>query len=141
MALSFAEALVKAGADIIVLAEPSASLLSPLSYYDFSQRYSERTIQALNRPCVLHICGDITHIAETMCGSGAAGLSVDEVDLPWLVSIAPEDVVIAGNLSNSLLLNATPEEVEDQTAELLRSIESRKEYFALPGCDLAPKTP
>jgi len=139
--LLFAEALVKAGTDIIVLAEPSASLLSPLAYYEFSQSYVERTIKALNRPCILHICGAITHIAEKMCESGAAGLSVDEVELPWLVSIAPEDVVIAGNLSNSLLLNATPEEVKNQTTELLESVKDRKEYFALPGCDLAPRTP
>ena len=96
MALSFAEALIKAGADIIVLAEPSASLLSPLAYYEFSQNYVEGTIRALNRPCILH---------------------------------------------NSLLLNATPEEVKDQTTDLLESVEDRKEFFALPGCDLAPATP
>ena len=82
------------------LAEPSASLLSPLAYYEFYQSYVERTIKALNRTCILHIYGAITHIAEKMCESGAGELSVGEVELPWLVSIAPEDVVIAGNPSN-----------------------------------------
>jgi len=139
--LSFAEALIEAGADIIVLAEPSASLLSPLAYYDFSQSYVESTIRTINRPCILHVCGNTTHISGKMCESGAVALSVDDVDMPWLAGVAPENVVIAGNLSNSLLLNATPEEVESQTIKLLESVKNRKEFFVLPGCDLAPETP
>lgn len=139
--LSFAEALIGAGADVIVIAEPSASLLSPPSYCELSQRYVEKTVQAMDKPCILHICGDTTHIVEKMWDSGAACISVDDVDLSWLAEVAPDHVVLAGNIDNTVLLKSSPDEIRAETTKLLESVRGRKEFFALPGCDLAPETP
>jgi len=46
-----------------------------------------------------------------MCYSGPVAISIDEVDLNWLTTIAPKNLVIAGNLSATALLNNTPEKV------------------------------
>lgn len=139
--LSYSNALINAGADIIAIGEPSASLLSPSGYYEFSQSYTEETISILSKPCILHICGDTTNIVEMMCQSGAVAISIDEVDLTWLTNVAPKNVVIAGNLSTTALLNDTPEKVTEKTEELLNNVKKRKTFFVLPGCDLAPETP
>lgn len=139
--IAYAGALIEAGADMIILAEPAGSQLSAAAYEEFSQAYSKRVIGALTRPCILHVCGKAGHIAEKMCESGAVGISVDDVDFPSLLRRAPRDIVVMGNIGTLTLLSSSPEEVATQTAELLRSARDRKEFVALPGCDLAPETP
>jgi uroporphyrinogen decarboxylase len=138
---AYAEALIEAGADMIILAEPAGSQLSPTAYDMFSQAYSKRIIGALSRPCVLHICGKAGHIVGKMCESGAEGISIDDVDLPSLVRSAPRHVVILGNIDTLTLARSSPEEVRMQTIGLLDRVRDRKEFIAAPGCDLAPDTP
>ncbi len=139
--LAYAEALIEAGADFIVLAEPAGSQLSPAAYEAFSQAYSRRIIRALGAPCILHVCGKAGHVVEKMWESGAAGISVDDVDLRSLARRAPRRVVILGNISTLTLVNSTPEEIRAKTVEMLDGVKDRAEYIALPGCDLAPDTP
>src|SRR5450759_120386 len=110
-------ALKAAGAEIVLIGEPTASILSPASYEEFSGRYTAELIESLNCPVILHICGDAGHLLEPMCDTGAQGLSLDSaVDLP-------EDVVLIGNLDAvSVLLEGTPEYVREKTGELLESM-------------------
>jgi uroporphyrinogen decarboxylase len=137
----YARALIEAGADMILLAEPAGSQLSPAGYDRFSQAYTRKIIGALARPCTLHVCGRTGHVVDKMCASGAAAISVDDVDLPSLLGRAPRQVVIIGNISPLVLLNCSPDEIRAQTAALLECAGDRKEFIAAPGCDLAPETP
>jgi uroporphyrinogen decarboxylase len=139
--IAYAQALIKAGADTIILAEPAGSQLSRAAYGRYSQAYSRRIISALPRPCILHVCGKTGHIVERMCESGAVGISIDAVDIPSLTRGAPKDVVIIGNLAPLTLLRASPEEVRAHTTVLLDSVGDREEFIASTGCDLAPGTP
>ena len=139
--LTFARALTEAGADYIVLGEPSASLLSPTAYQTFSQAYTEKEMRALGVPCVLHICGNTTHIVDKMWHSGAVAISVDEVDLPAVARSAPEDVVLMGSISPATLLTCSPGAVRERTIGVLDSLSERRAFMVLPGCDLAPETP
>jgi MtaA/CmuA family methyltransferase len=137
----YAEALIEAGADMILIAEPAGSQLSPVAYDQFSQAYSMRIIRALSRPCILHICGKAGHIVDKMLQAGPAAISIDDVDLPSVVRIAPKNIVVLGNVDTLTLANGSPEEIRTQTIEVLDFVKDRKEYIAAPGCDLAPNTP
>jgi MtaA/CmuA family methyltransferase len=139
--LAYARALIRAGADMIAVAEPAGSQLSPAAYDAFSQVYSQRIMSSLPSPCILHVCGKAGHVVDSMCRSGAQGISVDDVDLSSLVQRAPEDVVILGNVGTMTLARCTPEEVRAETLEVLRCAGDRKAFVAAPGCDLAPETP
>jgi uroporphyrinogen decarboxylase len=141
VATAYSEALIEAGADIIILAEPAGSQLSAAAYDQFSQAYSRRIISAMARPCILHICGKAGHIVEKMWESGAAGISVDDVDLPSLIHRAPRHVVIVGNIGTLTLVSSSPEEIRAKAVAMLDSGRDRKEFIAAPGCDLAPDTP
>ena len=126
---------------MIILAEPAGSQLSPAAYDEFSQVHSRKIIGALARPCVLHVCGKAGHIVDKMCESGAAGISVDDVDVPSLIRRISRRIVVVGNIGTFTFVRSSPEEIRTQTVELLDSVGPRVEFIAAPGCDLAPETP
>jgi len=135
--------LREAGADIILIGEPTASILSPAAYREFSVPYTARLIEAVKCPTILHICGDADHLLEAMCETGAQGLSLDSaVDLPRAARRVPKDVVLIGNLDTvSVLLEATPDVVREKTAGLLESMRPYPNFVMSSGCDLSFATP
>jgi uroporphyrinogen decarboxylase len=136
-------ALRAAGAEIILVGEPTASILSPGAYEEFSASYTSSLIDSLGCPVILHICGDASHLLEGMCGTGAQGLSLDApVDLPEAAKKVPADVVLIGNLDTvSVLLEGTPQYVREKTSELLESMRPYPNYVVSSGCDLSYATP
>jgi len=137
----YAQALIASGADMMIIAEPTGSQLSPVNYDNFSLRYTSKIIASLTKPCILHVCGKAGHIIEKMCQSGAEALSIDEVDMTQVIKIVPNDVVIIGNISPMIFARSSPEKIESETLNLLATIKNRKELLVAPGCDLAPQTP
>jgi uroporphyrinogen decarboxylase len=136
-------ALVDAGAEVLMIGEPTATILSPDAYREFSGRYTARLIEKIPRGVILHICGDAGHLIEAMCETGAQGLSLDApVDLPEAARRAPSDVVLIGNLDTvSVLLEGDPETVRRRTTEMLESMRPYPNYVASSGCDLSYRTP
>jgi uroporphyrinogen-III decarboxylase len=65
----------------------------------FSLSYVKKKIKAIKRSCALHICGRAEHLIKHMSNSGAAVLSVDDVDMTRVFREVPADLVVAGNLS------------------------------------------
>lgn len=140
---SYIRALVDAGAEVVLMGEPTAAILSPDTYSEFSGSYTAEVIAALPRPVILHICGDAGHLIEAMCATGAQGLSLDApVDLPAAAERVPRDIVLVGNLDTvSVLLEGTPGEVRSRTLEMLESMRPYPNYVASSGCDLSYNTP
>jgi MtaA/CmuA family methyltransferase len=140
--ISYAQALIKAGADIILIAEPTGSMLSPISFDEFSRTYTNRIIDSLDKPVILHICGNANHLIEKMCETGAVAISVDEVDPSSIIDRIPPDMVIIGNISPvKIMWQGAPEDVRQETLKLLESMSDKNEYVVAPGCDLVPETP
>ena len=137
----YAQALIKAGSDLILIADPSASQLSVSGYEEFSLSYTRKIIYSLNRQCILHICGQAEHLVEKMCQTGATALSFDDVDISSVIKLVPEGITVVGNISPLNFLQCSPEEIRAETRNLLETIKQRKEFLLAPGCDLAPKTP
>lgn len=139
--IRYGQALIDAGADNILIAEPAGSQLSASAYEDFSLAYTRKIIGSLSRPCILHVCGQAEHLVEKMCQSGAEALSVDDVDIASVIKQVPNNIVIIGNISPLKFAQSSPEAIEKETIDLLEAAKNRKEFFLAPGCDLAPQTP
>ncbi|HOP55115.1 MAG TPA: uroporphyrinogen decarboxylase family protein [bacterium] len=139
----YAEALLDAGADVIVVLEPSAVMLSPKQFEEFSGRYFSSLVRELKSPLILHICGDTTHLLEKMSETGAIGLSLDSlVDLKEASRIVPDSIALIGNLDPvRVFLQSTPEEVAIATRNLLEKMRGVKKFILSSGCDLPVDTP
>jgi [methyl-Co(III) methanol-specific corrinoid protein]:coenzyme M methyltransferase len=139
-AVAAANFALRNGADYFVFAEPTSSpaLLGPDLYQRFVLPLETEIIQEIAGPVVLHICGNTDSIVGFMCGTGAAGISIEEqTDLKKAVETAhSRKVKVFGNVANSTL-NCTPAEVYSEATAALRNGTD----FLCPGCGISPNTP
>lgn len=139
--IAYGQALIDVGADMIMIAEPIGSQLSPALFKEFSQPYIKKIIHMLTKPCILHICGKTSHIIEDMCKTGAVALSIDDIEISTIIKSVPTEIVLIGNISTLSFLRTSPEEIKRETDKLLDLVNGRKEFIVAPGCDLSPETP
>lgn len=140
--IPYARALAEAGADFIVLLEPTAALLSPELYEKFVGPYIQRVIDELQVPVVLHVCGQTTKLVPSFLKNDVQGLSLDsDVNLARIVGDVPENVVIIGNVSPvDVMLSMDPDGVYKSTTALLEEMKNSSNYVASTGCDVPPAT-
>ena len=142
--IAFAEAQVRAGADIIGLGDSIASQISPAMYERFALPYEQRIFEAVHRlggTTRLHICGNTTYILPMMLESGA-----DIIDLDWMVDLeeaaktAGDKVSLCGNFDPvKIMLQGDPEQVYQATQQCLAVAGDRS--FSMPGCEVPAATP
>lgn len=139
----YLRSICDAGAEIVLIGEPTATILSPAAYSEFSGAYTARLIRSIGRPVILHICGDASHLIEAMCETGAQGLSLDApVDLADAAGRVPGRIVLVGNIDTvSVLLEGTPRLVREKTTELLEAMRPYPNFVVSSGCDLSYATP
>jgi len=139
----YVQALVKAGADIIAILEPTAVMLSPRAFWEFSGQFVKRIIEKIPIIPMLHICGNTTHLVPSMVRTNAKVLSLDSlVDLPSVARSVPESVFISGNIDPvSVMLKGTPTQVRQETSRLLEQMAPFPNFILSTGCDLPPETP
>jgi MtaA/CmuA family methyltransferase len=143
--ISFAEAQVRAGAEMIGVGDAAASLISPRHYETLALPYETRLIQAIQKAgakAKLHICGNTSHLLGLMPRTGADVINVD-----WMVDLkASRDafgtrVCLKGNLDPvAWMLQATPEAIFAKCREDVE-VGGRTGYILSPGCEIAPETP
>ena len=141
--IEYAKALEAAGAGMIAILEPTAVILSPEAYWEFSGQSTANVIRHLDIKTVLHVCGNTEHLIEPMCRTGAQGLSLDSaVNFPKVAPRVDPEVVLIGNLNPVTdMLNGDREDVRNATLELLDSMRSAANFIASTGCDLPAETP
>lgn len=139
----YAKALLTAGADVVAILEPSAVILSPKQFAEFSGRYISRLVSELGNKFMLHICGNSTHLLREMSRTGVMGLSLDStVDLKEVSNIVSENIILMGNLDPvNVFLQSNPEEVAQATRVLLEGMKGRKNFILSSGCDIPMATP
>jgi MtaA/CmuA family methyltransferase len=144
LALDFARAQIRAGADVIGMGDAAASLCGPRFYEELVLPREQRIIQAVHDGGALarlHICGDTNAILAPMGTTGA-----DIIDLDHMVRLDAarrelgEAPVIAGNFDPvGVLLQGSPEQVEAACRRCHEAFGPR--FIVNAGCEVPPDTP
>ena len=142
-AIRFGDAMVEAGADLICIADPSATgdLLGPQTFAEFCLPYLNRMADHFqnthNISVIVHICGDVKGTGKLLSRLTAKVISVDSVvAIKRLRQLAP-DKVSMGNVSTFILEKADPEKVAKAAGLCLR----HGVDILAPACGISPITP
>lgn len=147
--LDYVKLLISAGAQIICVLEPSAVMLSPDAFDNFSKKYVKRIsklCEDTSIAVVYHICGNSMHLIEKMCEAYVDALSLDSeeagVDLVKAINKVPDNVIVIGNICpTGKILNGEPEDVKNEVKDLLIKMEPYANFILSTGCDLPPEVP
>ncbi len=140
--IRYGEALIKRGADIIMISDPSATgeILGPKMFMEFALPYLNKMItcmHALNRPVIIHICGNVNPIYEPLKRITSECISVDSiVDIKDMKNKLPGKRLM-GNVCTGLLQNGPSNMIHRVSKHLLNlGID-----ILAPACGLSAKTP
>jgi len=145
--INYMRAYKEAGANGIVMAEPLAGLLSPDLASEFSCRYLEEIVNAVQGEdflIVYHNCGGNTvRIIDLILGAGVKAMHFgDAIDMAEMMPHIPKDHIAMGNVSPAgQFRNGTPETVRSDTLELMEKCSSYDNFIPSSGCDIPPLTP
>jgi uroporphyrinogen decarboxylase len=139
----YASALFDNGADIVMILEPTAVLLSPAQFEEFSGAYVSQIVQDLRGITILHICGDTKHLVGAMSRTGVDGLSLDSaVDFTATAQQIEKNCVLMGNLDPvRIVRNQSSEQMRRTTREFLEKTRGIPNLIVSSGCDLPQDTP
>lgn len=140
--IRYGEALIKSGADIIVISDPSATgeILGPDMFNEFAIPYLNKMItrmHTLGKPVIVHICGDVRPVYELLKGLTSECISVDSaVNIKEARGSLPGKKLM-GNVSTILLQNGPADKIQKASKNLL---DFGIDILA-PACGLSAKTP
>lgn len=141
-AIAFGDALIEAGADVVCIADPSATgeLIGGKSFAEFVLPYlnlmTEHFRIRFGTPAIVHICGDVKSLAGILQELRAEAVSVDSVvGIPKLKELAHGKVTM-GNVSTFLLEKGAAEAVRVAgMACLAHGVD-----ILAPACGIGPRT-
>jgi MtaA/CmuA family methyltransferase len=144
LALRFGRAQVEAGADIIGIGDPAASLVGPRIYEQIVWPYQKRLVDSLHARGArlrLHICGDTRKMLE---GMGCLGCEIVDIDSRVPISEArskmgPAQVLLGGIDPVRVLQNGTRDQVAAAVADC--RCQAGPRYIIGAGCEVPPATP
>jgi len=143
---AYAAALKAAGAAGVIVAEPTAGLISPRAAAEFSSAYLRPLVAAVaddRFEVILHNCGArLAHLPATLEAGAQICHFGRPMDLAAALPRVPAGVVLGGNLDPAeVFVQATPEGVRQRVAALLAAAKGRREFFLSSGCDVPPDAP
>ena len=138
----FGNAMANAGADALIMLEPTATVLSPTQFNAFSGQYVAEVFKEWDIPAVLHICGDTAVLIPEMIKTGCIGISVDYmVNMADIIEVLPANKYLIGNIDPvNIIAFASKEELAVEVNKLLKDMEGKKNFILSSGCDLPPET-
>lgn len=136
----------KAGANGILLAEPTAGLLSPKVCAEYSDQYVKRIVDSVQDDyffVILHDCGNVKKMGGQMHDTGAKGLHFgNAVKMTDILPQVPSDCLVFGNIDPTTeFCQGTPEHIRQSTLALLDAMKEYPHFVLSSGCDIPPKTP
>ncbi|MGC8737159.1 MAG: uroporphyrinogen decarboxylase family protein [Candidatus Hydrogenedens sp.] len=142
----YASALLAMGIDGLVILEPASGMLDEYDANEFSNNYIKRTVNLIKdkgKIPILHNCGKVLHLVESLCATGIQALHVGSVTEPYdIYPRIPDDIVLMGNLNpTEIFLQGTPEKLKDATITLLKQMAGYNRFVISSGCDIPPGTP
>ena len=143
---AYAQAFKAAGADGVIMAEPTAGLLSPRALGEVCSAYGRKIVMAVadaGFTVLLHNCAArLVHLPHVLA-SGARALHFGApMDLPAALNQVPATTLVCGNLDPSrVFVQSTPAEVTLATKALRSATAACPNHVLSSGCDLPPGTP
>ncbi|GAN33231.1 MAG: MtaA/CmuA family methyltransferase [Candidatus Brocadia sp. AMX2] len=140
--IRYGEALIRSGADLIVISDPSATgeILGPNMFDEFALPYLNKMIHrmhALGKPVIVHICGDVSSAYKQIERLATKCISVDSaVNIKEARGSLPGKKLM-GNVSTVLLQNGPSDKIQKVSKNLL---DFGIDILA-PACGLSAKTP
>lgn len=143
---AYAQAFKKAGANGVIMAEPTAGLLSPKGMEKFSSRYIKEIVATVSEPqftIIVHNCAAKSLHLPALLAAGASAYHFGApMDIAAALAQMPKDTLVAGNLDPAaIFLRAQPADVRASVAGLLASTRSHPNFILSSGCDVPPGTP
>ena len=147
--LEYIRLLTSAGAQAICILEPSSVMLGPDEFERFSARYVKdicNNYKYSDISIIYHVCGNTMHLTEMMVDSGVDALSLDSpsagIDLPAAAKRIKNETILIGNIDpTGTILTGTPEQLEEEVIQLLKSMDFFENFVLSTGCDLPQKVP
>lgn len=142
----YARAFRSAGADGVVVAEPTAGLLSPRAMAEFSSAYLKQIVVAVDDghfAVIVHNCAARLVHLPALLETGASVLHFGApMDVAAALAQVPPEVVVCGNLDPArVFVTSTPQQVAEATTRLLKATAGRRNFVLSSGCDVPPHTP
>ncbi len=142
-----AEALIEAGADLVMQMNPLAnrSCISRKHFEELVHPYCRLLLQQLKErgiKSIFHVCGDWSDRMDLLVDEGAECLWVDKADLEPLKRTIGAKVCIMGNVPvTEVLLQGTPEDVVRETTRCLQAGAPGGGYILSGSCLLPRDAP
>lgn len=143
-AKNFAKAQIEAGCDLIGVGDAICSQIDKDSYDLYiKDRHTEliEYIHSYGASVKFHICGDITHLLESL-----KDINTDLIDLDWQVDldnareILGNKVVLGGNINPVVVQERKADEVFHLSKVLVEKYKDQK-YLLAAGCEISVLTP
>lgn len=138
--ITFAKAQLRAGADVVVIADhATGDLVSPKTYRDFLLPVHQEINERIGGPTILHLCGNCSDRLRLFVDAGFDGYHFEwQVDVKMAVQVVNHEMSLIGNIANKdTLFGGTPEDVYRQARY---SIEAGVDILA-PECAVPLQTP
>ena len=146
---TYVNLLISAGAEVICILEPTAVMLGPEQFKNFSAFYVKHLVDICKFSkvsTIYHTCGNTMHLIGEMAKSGVDAISLDSkevgVDLRQAAKMLTKYVVLIGNINpTTAMLRGKPEEVRREVINLLKEMDPYPNFILSTGCDLPQETP
>jgi uroporphyrinogen decarboxylase len=143
----FADMKIRAGADVIAIADPTAScsVISADMFKTFSAPYLaglSAFIKARGAIPSLHICGKTLPVIGTARELGFSIFEVDHInDLEEVLQAADSGLCLQGNIDPSRLVMAESDEIYQLSMTALAQTAGRERFIFSSGCEVGKNTP
>lgn len=143
---AYVRAFREAGANGVIMAEPTAGLLSPRNLARFSSAYIKQTGAAMadgRFALILHNCAaKLAHLPELLETGLHSFHFGAPMDLAAALGRIPADLVLCGNLDPAgIFVQSSPAAITTRTLALLKATAARRNFVLSSGCDVPPMTP
>ncbi len=143
----YATALVRAGADVIAVSDPTSSgdVISPKQWLEIGHRYAKELVRHIKKAgarVYLHICGDTNDRLDTFATLDIDGVSLDEkVDLERARRTLGDRMCIIGNVGTTNMLVSGPEEIAEESRMCIEKAGREGSFILCTGCGISKDCP
>jgi uroporphyrinogen decarboxylase len=144
--IAYATAQRDSGAVGIIIAEPSAGLLSPQALAEFSGAFVKRIVDAVQTPdfeIVLHNCAATTAHLNAIYACGAKGYHFGApMDMAAALKASPPASIVGGNLDpTKAFCSLGAEAMRAEVRRLKALAKGYSGFFLSSGCDIPASAP